>query len=156
MTFNEELKEILGRELKILSSLCELAEEKTNVIVGGDVRKIEEMTLKEESLLNSLANVEVERGKLLDSWGLGEDTPISELLQKMQGEKGDIYAIKDEMTYVIERLLTANKVNQTLINDNLDWIDFNINLFTNATVDPTYSKSSPNVSRGGGSFDRKV
>ena len=157
MTFMEELVLVLKKELDVLKDLKELTFEKTDLIISNQIKELEATTKKEEDLINQVALLEEEREKLLDTWGVGPDTPISNIIERIPGDKGDLPLIKDEMHHVMEELFLRNKLNRDLIEENLQWIDFNINLISNMQVQPSYGKDTKDSKVPGKSiFDRKV
>ncbi|NLY85993.1 MAG: flagellar protein FlgN [Tissierellia bacterium] len=156
MTFREELELVLKKELDILKLLKDLTFEKTDLIINNKIRDLEAITIKEEDLINQMALLEEEREKLLDTWGVAPNTPISNIIERIPGEKGDLPSIKDEMQAIMEELQLRNRLNRDLIEENLQWIDFNINLISNMQVQPGYGKDKDNKVRGTSIFDRKV
>lgn len=158
MTFSEELKEVLLKELEILQTLRKISEDKTDLLINTQTQQIEEITRKEESLLNKIEEIENERTKILDNWGVLSNASIESIIEKIQedSEKKELQKIREDMLETIYYLAERNAMNSELINDNLDWIDFNLNLYTNATVEPNYGKSSENIKSGSMKFDRKV
>ena len=153
----EELVLVLKKELDVLKDLKELTFEKTDLIISNQIKELEATTKKEEDLINQVALLEEEREKLLDTWGVGPDTPISNIIERIPGDKGDLPLIKDEMHHVMEELFLRNKLNRDLIEENLQWIDFNINLISNMQVQPSYGKDTKDSKVPGKSiFDRKV
>ncbi len=156
MTFNEELRDLLRQELDLLKELLERAVLKTDLIIGNEVDKIEVMTKEEESFVNKLVDAENRRAKLLDSWGVSKDTPISKLLEKMVGDKSDLESVRDEMFDVMEQLSDRNSLNSMLLHDHLEWIDFNVNLMTNASSNLNYGSQDSDSNTGSSLFDRKV
>ena len=153
----EELVLVLKKELDVLKDLKELTFEKTDLIINNQIKELEATTKKEEDLINQVALLEEEREKLLDTWGVGPDTPISSIIERIPGEKGDLPHIKYEMHHIMEELYLRNQLNRDLIEENLQWIDFNINLISNMQVQPGYGKDNKdNKIPGKSIFDRKV
>ncbi len=155
MTFKEELEIILGKELTVLADLKELSFEKTDMIINHRIQDLEKTTKKEESLVNEMALLEEARERLLDTWGVAIDTPISNVIERIPEDNKGLIDLKDKMTLVFEELYVRNTLNNDLIKENLDWIDFNINLITNTDNNPSYGNSSKKSS-GNSIFDRKV
>lgn len=156
MTFNEELCVLLREELNVLKDLLECAVTKTDLLIANEVGRIESMTKKEDNFIQKLIDAENRRANLLDSWGVSKDTPISKLLDKVVGDKVELEALRDEMFSVMEQLGDRNQVNSMLINDHLEWIDFNVNLMTNASSNLNYGSQSSDSNPGSSLFDRKV
>lgn len=156
-TFREELESVLKKELDILKLLKDLSFEKTDLIINNKIKDIESITIKEEELINQIAIMEERREKLLDSWGIVPNTPISSIIEKIPEDKGELPQIVDELQTVMEELNIRNSLNRDLIEENLQWIDFNINLITNMQTQPAYGKDNKESKvRGSSLFDRKV
>lgn len=157
MTFSLELGQVLNKELDVLLKLKELSFNKTNLIINNEIRELEVVIKEEEALINEMGLLEAERENLLDTWGVAITTPISDIIEKIPDNSHELIQIKDKMSEEIEELQLRNKLNEDLIRENLDWIDFNINLITNLHNEPGYGKK-PNNSSGSGIsiFDRKV
>ena len=157
MTFKEELEAILGRQLEVLTELKELAFVKTDMIIGNKVKDLEQTTRSEETLINEMGLLEVQRMRFLDTWGVATNTSISNVIEKIPEETEKLIHIKDKMSEVIEELSIRNALNNDLITENLDWIDFNMNLITSTETPTSYGKNNNgNESSGNSIFDRKV
>ena len=156
MTFKEELEQILSEELIVVQKLKEISLEKTSMIMENKVEELELTIKKEESLINQMALLEEKRIKLLDTWGLNVNTPISNLIDKIGEDKRELLHIKEELTINLEELSTRNMLNNDLIQENLDWVDFNMNLITQAESPTSYGKGNDNKPGSTSIFDRKV
>ncbi|CCQ94660.1 hypothetical protein CULT_20104 [[Clostridium] ultunense Esp] len=156
MSFSEELMEILKRELDILLRLKELTFNKTDIIISNQVEELEEIIKKEEELINIMANTEEERINLMDIWGVDINTPLSEVIQKIPEGREDLAYIGEELSKSLEEIQSRNNINSQLINENLQWLDFNMNLLTNAYTPTTYGKGKKGKEAKNSLFDRKV
>lgn len=155
MTFREELEMVMEKELTVLEELKALSFAKTDMIINNHIRDLEETTKKEETLINKMALLEGEREKLMDTWGVPVDTTIYDVIERIPEDNSGLIHIRDKMKEVMEELSLRNKLNNDIIQENLDWIDFNMNLMTNAHIDPGYGKDNKKSS-GNSIFDRKV
>lgn len=157
MTLKEELEYILKEELDSLLKLEKIAEEKTEVIIKNDVNKLQLMIKEEENLINKVGTLEVNREGLLDSWGLDFKAPISDVIEKLPEGREDLQKIKEELERVLADLKVKNEMNNSLLIENLSWIDFNINLMTDANTPAGYgSDATDNEKSKNSIFDRKV
>lgn len=154
MTFKEELMAVLKAELEGLKAIKELAYQKTDVIVNNEVEELEKITKKETELINQMANIEKARLKLLNSWGLDMNTPLSHIIEKIPEEKEDLEKLAEELKAYLMDIQVRNNMNKELIEDNLEWIEFNINLLTQTAAPTTYNKKDSKT--GQSLFDRKV
>ena len=158
MTFGEELKELLDKELVALEKLKDIAFEKTDIIVNNQVEELEKLAGLEEDLINEIGLLEVARIELLDTWGVAKDTPLSNVIERVLECKEDLIHISNSMGQALEKLTLQNNLNNDLITENLDWIDFNMNLISGTQASPSYGKDNKDNPKPGGNsiFDRKV
>jgi len=155
MTLNEELTIVLKEELRILQKLKETTYDKTDIIVANEIEKLEEITRLEEDLINKIALKEKEREEILYNWGIGENASISEIIEKIPEGKVELSNLKMELTELIANIQSRNLVNKELIEDNLQWLDFNMNLIYNVQTPPTYGDKKKTTGNNS-LFDRKV
>lgn len=156
MTFKEELINILREELEAIHILKKLTYEKTDIIIKNEVEKLEETTKREEELINKMGIAEERRLKLMDSWGINTNFSLSEVIEKIPEEKEELIEIKDKLSNFLHDIQGRNQINNELINDNLQWLEFNMNLISNIQTPTTYGKESKNARANNSLFDRKV
>ncbi|MCF6463967.1 flagellar protein FlgN [Clostridium sp. Cult1] len=156
MSFSEELMDVLKRELDILFRLKELTFDKTDIIINNQVEELEEIIKKEEELINTMANTEEERVNLMNNWGVDINTPLSEVIQRIPEGKEELNRIGEELSKSLEEIQSRNNINSQLINENLQWLDFNMNLLTNTYTPTTYGKEKKGTEAKNSLFDRKV
>lgn len=157
MTLKEELEAILNEELEALEKLFKLAEEKTDIILGNDINRLQLTMKEEEQLINLIGTLEIKRTELLDSWGVNIETPISDVINKLPEDAEELVHTKERLELVLKNLKERNDINNSLILENLSWIDFNINLMTDATTPQGYgSDASDREKKSNSIFDRKV
>ncbi|MBZ2174820.1 flagellar protein FlgN [Schnuerera sp. xch1] len=156
MTFKEELISILKEELECIKSIKKLTFQKTDTIINSHVEELEQITKREEALINKMALAEEKRIKLLDTWGVDKNTPLSDIIDKIDEEKKDIMELGEKLSKLLADIQSRNSVNNELINENLQWLDFNINLITQAGAPATYDKKNKKEKTNKNLFDRKV
>lgn len=156
MTFKDELINILKEELDALISLKELTYDKTDVIVNNQVEELQEIIKKEEELINRMALAEEERINLLYSWGVEKNIPLSRLVEKVPEGKEELTDLGEKLFNLLEDIKIRNDLNSQLIEENLQWLDFNINLLTSASTSATYDKGEKGQEVKNKLFDRKV
>ena len=158
MTFTKEIKILLEEELIALKKLERIAFEKTDIILKEDLEKLEGIVRQEEELINEIGLLEVERMKTLDSWGVQSDTPLSDLIEKVVEDKEELIHIGKDMGEILEKIKVQNDLNNSIIGENLDWIDFNMNLIAGIEQPTSYGKGKNEMPQPGGNsiFDRKV
>lgn len=158
MAFQEELLEILEVQLKLLGNIKEISFEKTDVILESRVDQLEVMTKKEEELINVMGKLEMERRKLLNTWGLNQEMSLKDMIQNIPQGKEELEEVREALLEISLEIKDRNNTNNELINDNLDWLDFNMNLLTDAQGPSTYGdgKARPKSKSANSLFDRKV
>lgn len=155
MTLDKELIALLKEEIEILHNIKKITYDKTDIIVNNKVEDLENITKTEEDLINKLALKEKERENLLDNWGLDKNMTISKIIEKVPMGKEELNSLREELLVTLSHIQSRNTLNNELIIENLQWLDFNMNLIYNIQTPPTYGKEEK--SQGGNSlFDRKV
>lgn len=156
MTFKDELMSILEKEKKILHRLKDITFEKTDILIKDQVDRLEEMTKEEEELIIQIAAAEEERLKLMDSWGgLDINISITQVIDNIPEGGEELELLKEQLTGLLIDIHARNALNNDLIMENLQWLDFNMNLISNVQSPPTYGKGKQRQSNNS-LFDRKV
>ena len=156
MTFQEELLEILKEQLESLENIRQLTYEKTDIIIENKIDELEIITSQEEKLINNMGNIEVKRLKLLNNWGLSPDMSLREVIDKASEGKEELIEIKEKLLYISSEIKERNITNNELINDNLQWLDFNMNLISDIQSPTTYGNGNVMSKSSNSLFDRKV
>lgn len=156
MTFKDELKGLLLVELDNLEKLLKLSFTKTQAILNDDLEQISDITLIEEKLVREVMELEDKRIKLLDNWGVKIDTPISDVVEQIPDGKKELIELRKKFKGVMEKLGDRNQVNARLIEQNLEWVEFNLNLLTSTTTPGSYGEDSKKREEKQKLFDRKV
>ncbi|RKD32327.1 flagellar protein FlgN [Thermohalobacter berrensis] len=138
------LKDILERELHLYNNILDLSEKKTEIIKSGKVKELEKTTQIEQKLIYQAGRLEEEREEIIEKlrkeFGLKKDIDMTKLLEHLdKNEKGIIEKIRNELLDTLEKLKERNNLNGRLIQDSLEYINFNLNLLTNASKQTTYS-----------------
>ncbi|WP_066505928.1 flagellar protein FlgN [Abyssisolibacter fermentans] len=157
-----ELKKILNQEYAVYEELLKLTENKTQVIIEGKIKELDEITKLEENQILKIANLEQIREdiamKLRNSLGLSIDSNITNIIDKLsKQDKEDLEVIKRKIVSVLDKIKEKNDLNNTLIGDALEYINLNINLLTNTKQGNVYNKKDNNfVQQNKSLFDVKA
>ncbi|MGI6662016.1 MAG: flagellar protein FlgN [Bacillota bacterium] len=126
---------VLREIASAMDKLIDLAGQKSEAIVDGDIPRLNEVTAEEEELSRSLAALEEERLRLVGSSDQG-DPEIDRLRQSLR-EKAD-------------RIEVLNERNQELLRQGLRLVEFELKLLL---PQPSYSGTP---AKGPVVFDHKV
>ncbi len=136
----QQLKDTLIRENEMYSNVLKLAEQKTEVIIKGDIRALEDITKKEQQFITSMNTFEKIRRSVLtniaDELDIEKDFSISELLLFLEEDIGnDIDELRYELLETINALKEVNKRNEKLINQNLEYVNLNLEILKHLSED---------------------
>lgn len=164
----EELIATLQREQTIYEELIPVELDKTGIIVANDLEKLQEITEKEQSIIQELNELEYKRQETVVNIGtvisrdpatLNLETLIS-LLDKQPEEQRQLSLLHDNLHSTIHRLKDINLQNQSLIEQSLELIEFNMNFIQSTRMSPgnNYDKNASGVDipiSQSGMFDAK-
>ncbi|SDJ91063.1 flagellar protein FlgN [Natronincola ferrireducens] len=131
----EQLKEALQQELNMYQQVLEMAKEKTQIIKQGRLKELEENTSKEQQYIRTMGTFEKIRRSIFTNISqeleIQEPSSVSELLLHLEEEEAShIDDIRNQLLEVIHRLEEINKLNEKLIYQSLEYVNFNIELMT--------------------------
>lgn len=142
----EELREVLSEELNMYEEMLELTLKKTDIITSGKINDLDSITHMENSLILRLGKLEDRREKIVNSiqkqLGTEDTSTITDLLNQIDDTndtKQEINGITTKLSKVLNTLKEKNDLNGLLIKDTLEYIELNINLFTNASERGIYN-----------------
>lgn len=150
----DRLIDILDEESSLYNGILKLSKNKTDAVVEGKVSELESITKLEQATIIKLGRLEDEREKLVDKLAAQlnlrpSDITISgleELLSKERSEK--LKGCYNRLSKLITELREANDLNSKLIRNSLDYIDFSINVLTNAGLSAGNYGSSGQADNG--------
>lgn len=129
------LKDSLNGEIAAYQELLLLSEQQKEAVINNDVKSISSIAEKQQSLLNALKKIRSERdGRLGALWqkGAGDGGKLGDELKRLFAQRES----------EANKLRAASALNKTLINTQLEYTSFCINLITGqGSVPGTYSGS---------------
>jgi len=136
----EQLKNTLIKENELYTGVLKLAEEKTKVIVGGDIKVLENITKKEQQYIMNMATFEKLRRSILTNiaqeLSIEEISSVSELILFIEEDAGnEIDDLRNDLLKTIADLKAVNEGNEKLINQSLQYINLNIEILTSSSED---------------------
>ena len=150
----EQLKKIFEEEIKIYKEILKISKDKTDIIKENKVKELEAITRTEEELVANVIELEKRRiakvKEICRLYGKEEKSlKIDELCEFVTEGKEELQAFKAEISQILKELKKANSLNDALIKNNLEYINFAVSLATNAQKSNTiYAQKGQNNVKG--------
>lgn len=152
----EELIGTLEQETAIYEKLVPLSTRKTQVIIKNELPSLQEITDQEQDMLQEITSLEHKRRKILENVGivLNKDPKtltIKELiriLDKQPEEQRKLCLVHDNLSKSVHELVRINSHNESLIQQSLEMIEFNMNFIQSTWMSPgsnNYTKGAANA-----------
>lgn len=143
----ENLKVILEVEIAIYKEIDKLAEEKKQVIISNDLKNLEKFTEFEEKMVFELGKAEKEREFIIEEiakeMGKSKNITVTEMLESIPAQFAlEIKKLKEELLDVVNSVKEKNEVNNLLIQESLNYVNFNLELFKSLTEKEAYGNSA--------------
>lgn len=129
----ETMIEVLEAETGCYQKLLDMADNKKDVIISGDVPSLQEITKEEQQLAGHILRLEKKRQENLKDICLvtnkkAEDMTVSGICNILKGEeKSKLQGVADELETVLVTLKQKNKMNKELLEQSLEYIDYTMN-----------------------------
>lgn len=164
----DELIDVLDQEEKEYQDLILLSREKTPVIVKGDLEKLQKITEAEQYVVGKVTRLEKKRVEVTKDialvLGMDEENikvrDIADLLQSQPEAQERLLVVYEKLKKTLQEIIAVNDINKSLINESLDFIEFNLNLVRGVYQEPgigNYTKDacSSSAVSSPGVFDAK-
>lgn len=159
----DNLIKVLDYENKLYGQLLSMAESKTGVVVKGDTEQLQALVAKEQKFISELGKLKDVReqiiGQISKTTGLHpDDLTLSKLADMLpQDQCQRLNQVRETLQETIGKLSTKNDLNQQLIQNALDYVDFSLNLLTQPEPQtPQYGRKGNETStKGRGILDIK-
>ncbi len=131
----EDLMTVLEEETGCYQLLLEMANNKKDVIINGDLPSLQEMTKQEQELAGLLLRLEKKREEIIKDICLvtnknPEEITMTKLVGYLAGQDAEqkkLATVVEGLTKVVLPLGQANKTNQQLLEQSLEFVDFTMN-----------------------------
>lgn len=131
----EELINIIEEETGCYETFLELASNKKDVIINGDLPSLQDITKKEQELAGQLLRLEKKRLSNLEDICLvtnrnKEEMTIVNLINMLDNqemEKNALEEASNKLQNILEEVKLTNETNRKLIEQSLEFIDFTMN-----------------------------
>ncbi len=165
----EELITTLEQEYEIYEKLVPIEEKKTKIIVKGDLESLQQITEQEQGIVEKINHLERKRAEVVNNIGtvIGKDPKILrvqtiiEILDKQPKEQQQLTRVHEKLKKTVLKLADINDHNNSLIQQSLEMIEFNMNFIQSAqmlTMNNGYNKGASQFDTpvmGTGIFDTK-
>ncbi|MCL2575968.1 MAG: flagellar protein FlgN [Defluviitaleaceae bacterium] len=129
------LIQTLRGQTDLFNEVVALSAHKKEHIIKNDVEKLREVVKQENIIVPKALSLDKEREKIMANIAIvlnkkQEDLTLSLLSELTQGqpEHAEFVAVVDDFKLALEAMKTANDHNKALIEDALDFVEFNMNI----------------------------
>lgn len=133
-----QLEEIMENEVNLYSQILSIGKQKTDIIIKGKVNKLAELVEQEQETVAKLTKLELSRENVSSLIHKELQLPnkeitLTELLDHIGGTRADnLKAKQQKLLDLLKDVKTKNDENGMLINNSLEYIEFSINVLSNA------------------------
>ena len=164
----EELIDTLGAELDAYNKLLPVENKKTGIIMKNDLLALEQITAKEQEVVDEVLALENKRGKVVNNIAVVmnkkvEDIKVETIIDILKSQpqlQRKLSEIHDNLKKVVHQIMYVNNHNKSLIEQSLELIEFIMNFIQSTRMSPgsnnyTNSATSADMTEGAGMFDAK-
>lgn len=166
----ENLIDILEEENTEYVALTEKAERKKDVIIKGDIEKLQQITDEEQIILDRVTSLEKKREEVTRDVAsvLNRDVNTLKLIDLIQMlavrpvEQQKLQAIHEKLGGTVRNMMRLNEQNRELLQNALELVEFDVNLIQSFKAAPetaNYNKGAYNagsiMGSNANSFDAK-
>ena len=153
----EDLINTLDLENEEYKELLKLSNEKTSVIIKGDVKALNDMIAMEQKHTDMLAALESKRIQVVKDIAtvLNRDVDtltVKEIIRLLKGQDSvqkQLSQVHDRLKITLNDMVVINEINSQLIEESLELVNFNINYINSINQMPetaNYNKNAYNSS----------
>ncbi len=164
----DDLVQVLASENEEYEKLAELSKQKKQVIIDANVPALEKIVDLEQDVTSRIQNLDNRRMKVMKDMAVvlnkqekdfTLDTVI-EMLDSQPKEQERLQNVKKQLKTTLAEVRKINEQNQTLLNQALEMVEFDLTLFRSMRTAPetaNYNKNAYNTGDilGGSGFDAK-
>lgn len=141
----EEMIEILKKQYEIYQEILKISEKKTDIVVKDKVDELKELVDSEEELIGKFIVLEKRRLSIVKEFGKSKGITgvpkIPELCEYFPENKEELMRLREDILSITKKINEKNKLNEKLIKNSLDYINFSVGLITGTGSEPlTYGK----------------
>lgn len=146
----EHMIEILKKELEIYKEMLKISEDKTDIIVEDKVEALKPMVDREEALVTEYISLEKQRITIVKEFakskGINEVLKVEDLCKYFPDKAEEMRNLRSQILDVTKKIKVKNALNQELVKNSLDYINFSVGLISGTNVGTgTYGKEGSQV-----------
>ena len=149
----DELVNVMSQENDIYKDLIPIVSEKTRVIIKNDLTALQEITDKEQRVVERINSLERKREEVIKNIGvvLNRDPKtlgmknLIKIMAKQPAEQRRLAEIHDELSSTLKTLVTINDRNKLLIQQSLEMIEFDLNILQSSRMSPSGNNYTRNA-----------
>ncbi len=126
--------EILKKQLELYKEILKISEDKTDIIVKDKVDELKPMVDREETLVQEYIGLEKQRIGIIkafaESKGITKLLRIDDLCEYFPADADEMQKLKQEILEVTKNIKVKNAVNEELVKNSLDYLNFSIGLIS--------------------------
>lgn len=164
----DDLIQVLENENEEYEKLAKLSKEKKQVIIDANVPALEKIVDSEQDVASKIQNLDKRRQKVMHDMSVVLNKPeqdftldtVIEMLSSQPKEQQRLQDVKKQLKTTLDEVRNINEQNQTLLNQALELVEFDLTLFRSMRTAPetaNYNKNAYNTGEilGGSGFDAK-
>lgn len=139
----ETIVEVLEQENAEYQTLIKLSEDKTPVIIKGDLENLNRITEAEQVIVGRIQNLEKERIRTMkdisEVTNFKEDIKLGDLITMMDKhpeEQRKLKDLHDRLKETMARMKRVNEQNRDLLQNSLEMVQFEMNLLQSLKTAP--------------------
>lgn len=159
----DKLVFLLTEIVALYRVILEISRNKKKVLVSARVEELEALTKQEESIILQIGKLETAReqivAELAGLYGLSSnDLTLSKARELAGGETAaKLQALEVDLASIAAELAPLNKINTELIQQSLNYVNYNLNLLTQSPAGTNYAaKGQGETQRPRAVIDAKV
>ncbi len=142
----DQLKLVLNEELEVYKKLLDITISKKDIIANNQIKELDQMTKVEQTLILQIGQLEESRetltSNLKNHFG-DQELNMQRLIDHLPEEDKDfLFDLREDLLKTLTVIDSENKLNKTLIEDSLEYVNFNLDLLTAVNNDGSYENTA--------------
>lgn len=149
----EKLVNVLEQENTEYTTLVELSNQKTPVLIKGDLKQLEKITDEEQNVVSRINKLEKERSTILSDIANVVNRDVAtlklvnliQMLEKKPAEQKPLVEIHAKLQTTLKSMKMVNEHNQALIQTSLEMVSYDLNLLRSMKSAPETANYTRNA-----------